>query len=885
MRIISKQVSLENFTSRLPGIVPSYRDRDGKVYYFDDESLKRREYTFPSNYGLVPMNVNIDGNCYSWETISSWYQFFTDYYHLLNDWGHCGIKYSAATEYYANESKNGYADQMVYGSLETDYINLDNIFNERSGKTMYETIQMLVPTMDIPSGYTDYWHTTKLFYPDIIRWNGWFGDRYPMYSGNTLDDCSGETNCCDCTEYIYRGGNEMYSGLTSAYTKIQDDIAFVSGLTCERNSTEIGSCIDACSANCCSSFIIPISLQVSIDDMGEFSIFSEEYQVGRDYRGCNYGDTDNTRTGTVVAISGHAMSLVDGSGFGYDPVYMERVFSGDCWDLHEGKVEIDGIPEEDSATTYYQYDSPTGFYGFKFNYEKVSGLTDDFVRSAITEVYDVTPMYAMFINGIRYDIFEQEYGYYNGDSAKTFYVYREDYTETPYTTINGKKIYADAMPQSKDRYFYFPFFLSGETESKYDSCGNPLFNIDRYKWFPRERGNDTRKFIMYGGAPLYLSADTITVDDIEYSVVTGMFNNEDGEFFISPSGGTERVYSIDDQGLFAWESGYTYSSDTMTAEKTYNDDLDVYEFGVIRGRAASKLTRLRSNSTLVDDVGDPIEGRYNVSGKTNHQPPEGEILDLLYESGNTANILPFPSAGEGYYYGDMITSMIFYYLDYEGNRWGETEWSGSSLNTIINIPTSEFSAYTDLDIVYCDIEYVIGATFSGTEKYEDGLFVGMEYTSAGTEFSQGVKYRETVKFVKTPVEYKLARGKEGQIPTTFNSVSAHSLCYPVVCYILEQDKEEIRSDFDTLYTYPVADFEMKLPPNSGWSGYSRSTEIFPVFRQEYLFGSSTMQNLDVDIYIERGINAAFEKHLKLGEVTSMEALEQYTNGYFKMMEN
>ena len=42
-----------------------------------------------------------------------------------------------------------------------------------------------------------------------------------------------------------------------------------------------------------------------------------------------------------------------------------------------------------------------------------------------------------------------------------------------------------------------------------------------------------------------------------------------------------------------------------------------------------------------------------------------------------------------------------------------------------------------------------------------------------------------------------------------------------------------------------------------------------------------MQNVDGDIYINRGINAAFEKHLKLGEVTSMEALEQYGNGYFK----
>ena len=52
-----------------------------------------------------------------------------------------------------------------------------------------------------------------------------------------------------------------------------------------------------------------------------------------------------------------------------------------------------------------------------------------------------------------------------------------------------------------------------------------------------------------------------------------------------------------------------------------------------------------------------------------------------------------------------------------------------------------------------------------------------------------------------------------------------------------------------------------------------------------MLGISSLENIDSDIYIERGINAAFEKHLKLGEITSMEALEQYSNGYFKIMES
>ena len=52
-----------------------------------------------------------------------------------------------------------------------------------------------------------------------------------------------------------------------------------------------------------------------------------------------------------------------------------------------------------------------------------------------------------------------------------------------------------------------------------------------------------------------------------------------------------------------------------------------------------------------------------------------------------------------------------------------------------------------------------------------------------------------------------------------------------------------------------------------------------------MLGISSLENIDSDIYIERGINAAFERHLKLGEVTSLEALEQYSNGYFTIIDN
>ena len=102
------------------------------------------------------------------------------------------------------------------------------------------------------------------------------------------------------------------------------------------------------------------------------------------------------------------------------------------------------------------------------------------------------------------------------------------------------------------------------------------------------------------------------------------------------------------------------------------------------------------------------------------------------------------------------------------------------------------------------------------------------------------------------------------------------------------------SQYGSSYSVPMADFRFKINIFSGdtdtFNGQEDMEEyngmqVLPVFREEYRFGISSMENVDSDIYIDRGINAAFEKHLKLGEVTSLEALEQYGLNFFKIMDS
>ena len=74
MRRIQRQVSLEEFVSRLPSVVPSYKDNN--FYRFDEESLSGRSYEYRSNYGMVPVNVVLN-HCPSSSLSSSDYAVVT----------------------------------------------------------------------------------------------------------------------------------------------------------------------------------------------------------------------------------------------------------------------------------------------------------------------------------------------------------------------------------------------------------------------------------------------------------------------------------------------------------------------------------------------------------------------------------------------------------------------------------------------------------------------------------------------------------------------------------------------------------------------------------------------------------------------------------------
>ena len=237
MKIVQKQVSLEPMTSRLPGLYPAYKD--GELYFFDNDHLKARGYEFPTNYGMIPVMLRLtkqptEINCdsgpsivsctgdftISWERLSQWYSFFKEYYHLLNDYGHCSVRYDSAVDYYINESREKYANQMIYGTEESIYVKMDEIFAERGGKV------------------------------------------------KSFDKCNGRAE--DNGFYCWLNNN-IISGASSGNVKII-------------NNT-IEDLYDSCHNEWGDDCFVPtvdddINLEASIEDLGEFAIFSKEYKLG-----------------------------------------------------------------------------------------------------------------------------------------------------------------------------------------------------------------------------------------------------------------------------------------------------------------------------------------------------------------------------------------------------------------------------------------------------------------------------------------------------------------------------------------------------------------------------------------------------------------------------
>ena len=136
---------------------------------------------------------------------------------------------------------------------------------------------------------------------------------------------------------------------------------------------------------------------------------------------------------------------------------------------------------------------------------------------------------------------------------------------------------------------------------------------------------------------------------------------------------------------------------------------------------------------------------------------------------------------------------------------------------------------------------------------------------------EGVKYVDVTELVEQTCKY------------FFNDYT----CYILKYYDVVHDEINYKNDTYNFNSYVnKSQFSTKITTFIKDNKFACNGWVdFPVIREEYKLGSSSLSNIDVDVNIDRGTARAFDQHIKLLEVNSLESLEQYGNGYFNIITN
>lgn len=952
MKVIQSTYSLEWFISRLPSIYPSYNGSD-EIVYFDEKSINDRHGEYTSNYGMIPLNVpikllnklkknkdyelnfgyNLDEDSYlSWNTLSEWYSFFQNYYHILNNSGSCNRVYSSATDFYDAEY-NVSSVELPLGSDRNSYKEYDLLFKERGGYGFFKFINdYIVPSFEIPSEYKEYWHTYRIFYPDIIKWISWFENKKKEYDSNgsseTPIDCAKSDNCCACEEYIQRGGYKLLESFKMWYKEVNEKIDAINNY--------VSSNINDVDLHFKPYAFKEIPIFNSFEKTCLQSNFSEEYDVNVDYRHSN-GNIDNeknTMGGTVVNVSGKTMFFKDNDGHDvkspgsiFDKYHMERKYDPDAFTdytdhyISEKEKELTEKlqkKEEYKDVKFWVTDEYACYGVNKDNIKKFGRYNENDKNK---EYEDVIRKFDREIpldtnNGNGWFVFEdrmlecEPIETLELENGKVIPVFRDDNTNTPFVTMGGKNIYPEF--NFKDNAYRFSFgkdklFPRNEMNADSDySCVNNNGNIKVFETINKTNG--VTYTLSDGSTITYpYSYGYIDVDDYRLCVCDKKWfgKGETGKTIAT-------IYpfeEVDDPKHEIYEYKESESGNSITIKE--DNDIKCFMSDVITGTTSSKLLELRSSNIMTDDSGNIIEAlNLLASNSTNKdryyvQPLLGEELEPLYQVGNVSSISPFSLTYKDYddkkkktirYVGNIISKMEFYFCDKDGNivqkKYDENSGTlvddetgistidlgpgdKSSLNAIKPImkamevymnqsPTNVIS-----NGLQCDITYNIGATLKMNVD-ENG---STTYTIDESDY--GVQYTETVEFVKTKVEYYLG---------------TDNVSYPIYIYKLKQGEGE-KASFNAridIFSKLVENNNVKIVGNysesEGMEKYN-GIEFCPTFTRAFNIGVVSLPAIESEVNIDRGNSAAFEKHLKLGEVTSFEALENYSNGYFKIMEN
>ena len=921
MKVIQKKISLEPFISRMPSFIPAY-DENGEYHMFSfNDGVTEKAI---NNYGMIPCNVSITNNS-SYSGNQYTFNELSEMLHDLNSFYIDDVDTKCNSKQYEELSNN---DKLLYGWL-TNYAypifvfkkeleNVENInkiiktwgtyyltfqdvkkwinklqtwsgsaeccirndYDERGGNSVLQKLQQWyderkengITVCDIDKiGYSDtqvfscITSDAYIFVDTHITKNG------KRYVGSHKFKINQPKVRILGNNRFIQYGEIIYDDEGTYYVKNAQKIELIS----DENGTEkvtINLNLHNNENILCVSLpycTIPIVLTNSIDDMGEMSLMTDEWERGHDY----------TNSNSVVTYNNDIWKYSTGKGYYESQQFQELYFAS-----------ISGMTEEERVKYLEngnRNDSPNwGKYIETFPINNSTTIVNTYTYKNEQIIVNPVPQtmcdkYEVIINEVIWNEDNKIYSYlgFMKKGGKYYPIIRPDYiqvkTDTtkyyevsygyqngnvkskPYVIIDGRKKYA--VMNSKGIY---EFILNNEHVEITKNSG-----IDFYHY--QNELKETTKIEEF-------------LENGEYEGVVIGYSFFNGEYYdiIDRNGGKYLYNRHFNSGPISL--GNEWNIETMDYSEnnmefilkdwgTLNPYLEVVEKyeehnpNKLSGYTTSKLSQFEDTMNYdFDNMGNKMPyikwGEYNVIPYYPEMVIDKEAI--INDKGEIIG-----------YWGNKIES-----IKIEDKIYYQKDTFYNAISNITTIPNT----------LNCEVEYYMGTILDENNN--------LIYKSQLSDYKKyhGVKYVDKIQLVNDNIVYykdsvmKEIRGywkiiwdektydNQDYNLTNLNEKTAY---FEACLNILKMEKSIDNSGENITFYRAIDDEGEELKDyEEKYNGFA----FAPLCREEYKLGISLNEKIESDIYINRGTARAIDYHLRLMEAKSLESLEQIGNGFFNI---
>ena len=268
----------------------------------------------------------------------------------------------------------------------------------------------------------------------------------------------------------------------------------------------------------------------------------------------------------------------------------------------------------------------------------------------------------------------------------------------------------------------------------------------------------------------------------------------------------------------------------------------------------SKLQTLRSKKLYTDDDGNLLPGLFVEDGKLWLYRYDG----TKWSHSNQPASFNGKTCGDGLSNGECKNANVYRTVSLDATV--QAILSGASTGDYYYF----YVKYKNDENNPMTIPFVTGDSINSITYSSDNEFVTIDYDY------NDISYRET---------YKYNSGQTMNI--TLDGFEDIEIYYNEIDY--EFTEQTIyNKHYDVYREGNLADITEYITADV-WGHYNSADTInAPIFKEEYLLGVSSAFESEIDVTINRGNAAAFERHFKLSECNTMEDLENYGNNIFNL---